>query len=88
MPEQHHGLGFLAPRKIDLQAVAEFVGAVKVRRSAQDFELLGQQRAQPVGGSFVVAGRLDLDQLAGGLHHLFLFCLEIAQTLAPRGLWP
>jgi hypothetical protein len=72
--------------EIDLQAVAEVVAGVESGAAAEGFELGCEEGGDVVDGWLVVAGGLDLDELADCVHYFVLALGKIVEAIGPRGL--
>ena len=76
----------LASGKIDLEVVAEVVGADECGRFRRCFEFVRQGCAHAVGGGLVVAGRFDLDEFADRLDEGGLAGFEVVQAFEPNAV--
>src|SRR5581483_5489670 len=85
MAEQQHGLASATSWKVNLEMVAEILRLMKFGVAAEFLEATGKQRAQAVHGALVVAGRLDLDELARGFKNGFAALFEVAQAVQELG---
>jgi hypothetical protein len=79
--QQQHRFATAFAGKVDLQVIAEIVGAMKHGVAAKSLKTASQQRGEPVRRRLVVAGGFDLHQLADSLDYAFTPLLEIAQPL-------
>src|SRR5437016_1336481 len=83
MSEQKNRLASFASRKLDLQVVAEVLGTMNPGTTSESLKTSREQCAHAIGSQLVIAGGLDLDQLADRLHKGFAFGFEVLQSLLP-----